>query len=476
MQTRKDLYQAHRLMTQRLGMALLQGEPDLPESPMRRHNVATFAGIMVGVLIIAGFGIWGLLKPGGATNLRDAGQLIVEEETGASYVYSQQTGQLLPVANYVSARLLLDSDSIKVKTVSTESLAGFARGGQVGIAGAPDSLPKAERLVKSPWSACVVDATDAAGGRKSYVTLVGGTDVGGTPAGSDALIVSDGRQNWALWGNQRMAVKNVDRLTDQTPRRVPDSWINAIAEGSDFAAPPIPQRGRNIAGPGRSAFKVGQVFKVAAVAGAPARWYVMLADGLAPITQTQATLLIQDPASQAAYGRQHVREIPIDAANANAAKVSAQRITGGGMPATMPRFQVPAASAALCMVYANTLKGSVKGTLTVGSRMGIPTPASSGNPERFDQVLLPPGTAAVAGLLPGENQLSSVQQFYLVTDQGKKYRLASPDVLTKLGYDAANVAPLPAHLLRLIPEGPTLDPAAARTPVSDTPAMRSSGS
>lgn len=38
MQTRKDLYQAHRLMMQRLGMALLQAEPDVPESPMRRHT------------------------------------------------------------------------------------------------------------------------------------------------------------------------------------------------------------------------------------------------------------------------------------------------------------------------------------------------------------------------------------------------------------------------------------------------------
>jgi type VII secretion protein EccB len=475
MQTRKDLYQAHRLMTQRLGMALLQGEPDLPESPMRRHNVATFAGIMIGVLIVAGFGIWGMLKPGGATNLRDAGQLLVEEETGAAYVYSQQTGQLLPVANYVSGRLLLDSEDIKVKTVSAESLAGFSRGAQVGIAGAPDSLPKPERMIKSPWSACTVEGTDAAGGRKSYTTLVGGADVGGAPAGNDALVVSDGRQNWALWGNQRMAVRNVNQLTSETPRRVPVAWINAIPEGSDFAAQQIPQRGRDLDGAGGSSFKVGQVFKVAPVAGAPARWYVMLVDGLAPITQTQATLLIQDPASQSAYGRNHVREIPIDAATANATKVSGQRIMGGGLPATMPRFQVPQGTSALCMVYADTVKGSVKGKLTVGSKLAIPTPATSGGTDKFDQVLLPPGTAAVAGLLPGENQLSAVTQFYLVTDQGKKYRLSAPDVLTKLGYDASNVAPLPAHLLHLIPEGPTLDPAAARTPISDAPAIRPAG-
>ncbi|MEV0148085.1 MULTISPECIES: type VII secretion protein EccB [unclassified Nonomuraea] len=476
MQTRKDLYQAHKFMTQRLGMALLQGEPDLPESPMRRHNVAMFAGILIAILIAAGFGIYGMLKPGGATKLTDPGQLLVEEETGAAYVYSEQEGRLLPVANYVSARLLLDSDQIKVRTVSSESLAGFARGPQVGIAGAPDSLPKPQRMVKTPWSVCVTEGQDVAGTRRSYVTLVGGTDVGGaSPGAADALLVNDGQNSWALWANQRMLVHNVDRLTDQTPRRVPLSWINAIPEGSPFAAPVISGRGKRIPGPSGMTLRVGQVFKVDAVAGAPARWYVLLADGLAAITQTQATLLTQDPASKAAYGGNRVREILIDAANANATKQSAQKIKGGGMPDTMPRFQAPAMSAPLCMVYADLLKGSVKGRLTVGSTVQIRAPKTSASSERFDQVVLPPGGAAVAGQLPGEGQLSSVHQFYLITDQGRKFRLATPDVVTKLGYDASHVAPLPPHLLRLIPDGPALDPAAARTPLSDTPSLRASG-
>ena len=146
MQTRRDLYQAHRLMMQRLGMALLQGEPDVPESPMRRHNVAMFCGILVAVLVVAIFGIWGLLKPGGATALTAPGTLIVEEQTGATFVYSETESKLIPVANYTSARLLLDSPTVTVRTVSSASLAGFTRGTLVGIPGAPDSLPAPEKL------------------------------------------------------------------------------------------------------------------------------------------------------------------------------------------------------------------------------------------------------------------------------------------------------------------------------------------
>ncbi|TMR96083.1 type VII secretion protein EccB [Nonomuraea basaltis] len=467
MQTQKDLYQAHRLMTQRLGLALLQGEPDVPESPMRRQNVASFAGILVAVLIVAGFGIWGLLKPGNATKLTDAGQLLIEEETGASYVYNQQSGKLQPVANYVSARLMLENEDIKVRTVSAESLAPFGRGQKVGIQGAPDSLPKRERLVKAPWSACVVEGADATGGRKPFVTLVGGTDVGGTPVGGEALVVSDGQQSWVLWANQRLRVTNVARLTDQAPRRVPASWINAIPAGVDFAAPKIAQRGKKAAGPGGKASRVGQVYKVASVAGASERWYALLADGLAPINHTQAMLLLLDPDSKIAYGRRPVRETLVDAASANAMKASTQSPMNNGLPATMPRFRSPGVSAPLCAVYANTAKGSTRAVLTTGSKIRIPTPAASAGQEKVDQVLLPTGSAVLAGTLPGDGQLSAVQQYSLITDQGKRFRLTSADVIGKLGYEATDVAPVPAHLLRLIPDGPALDPAAARTPVQE---------
>ncbi|MEV4459422.1 type VII secretion protein EccB [Microbispora sp. NPDC049633] len=465
MQTRKDLYQAYRLMQQRLGQALLQGEPDVAESPMRRHNLATFCGVLLSVLLLAVFGIWGVIKPGGATKLTEPGQLLVEQDTGATYVYSRQERVLLPVANYVSARLLLDTPDVTVRDVSAASLAELPRGPLVGIPGAPDSLPAKDKLVHGPWSVCVVDGPDATGAPRPYVTLVGGLDVGGRPLGGGAMVVDDGRQKWVVWGDRRMRASSsaVSALNAQ-PRKVPAAWLNAVPEGPDFGGPKVRDLGKKVRGPGGGTAAIGQVFTVPGIADAPARWYVLLSDGLAPITLTQATLMLADPGIKAAYGRRPPRAVPIDAATANAAP-SKQSVTGGGLPEAMPAVVSPSTTTPLCAVYAGARGGSTRATLTVGASIAIPTPRTPGGQESFDQVLLPPGSAAVAGLLPGEGQVASITNYYLVTDQGRRFAVASADLLPKLGYAASDATPVPAHLLHLIPEGPALDPSAARVPV-----------
>ncbi|MEU9887527.1 type VII secretion protein EccB [Sphaerisporangium sp. NPDC051011] len=471
MQTRRDLYQAHRLMMQRLGMALLQGEPDVPESPMRRHNVAMFCGVLLAVLVTAAFGIWGLMRPGGATALTAPGTLIVEEETGATYVYSAQEAKLIPVANYTSARLLLDSQDVTVRTVSSASLAGFARGTLVGIPGAPASLPAREKLVRGPWSACVAEAAEANGTRRPYVSLVGGMDVGGRPFGGDAMIADDGQQAWVILADRRMRVSDsgVRALTAEQPRQVPASWLNALPIGPDFRGPKIPGLGRKTRGPDGGPSAAGRVYTVRGVTGGESRWYVLLPDGLAPISETQATLLLQDPSSKAAYGGGTVQAIETDAAHVNGFAASRTSLARPGLPATMPKIGSPDPSAPLCAVYSDTQKGSTRARLTIGGRMRMPVPPTAGSDQdHFDQVLLPPGGAVLAGLLPGEGQLGAVQNFSLITDQGRRFALASADLLPKLGYDADVVTPLPAHLLHLIAEGPVLDPAAARTPVPIT--------
>ncbi|TMR25192.1 hypothetical protein ETD86_02310, partial [Nonomuraea turkmeniaca] len=47
--------------------------------------------------------------------------------TGASYVYNQQSGRLQPVANYVSARLMLDNEGVNVAYWPVFSLIGTFR-------------------------------------------------------------------------------------------------------------------------------------------------------------------------------------------------------------------------------------------------------------------------------------------------------------------------------------------------------------
>lgn len=461
MHSQRDLYQAYRLTVQRIGLALLRAQPNQPEWPLRRQNIGFLAGIMVAVLLCVGFAVYGLLRPGGTVSLEEPGTLIIERETGARFVYSQAQHRLVPVANYASARLVLGSGEVKERVIAREALTAYERGAGIGIPGAPDSLPSPANLARGPWAACVQMRAEPTG-RKPHVTLVAGRQIGGTPvAENQAMLVDVGGQIWAIWRGTRLLVPaGIARgLTSAVPAAVPVSWINALPEGPDLAAPAISGRGRPVTGPGGRTAAVGQVFLASAVAGGENRWYVLLEDGLAPITQGQAALLLSDPDSRAAYGGGAVKEIRIDAAGANAAPRSRVTVPSDGLPTVLPRMMAYDPAVPLCVLYADTGAGSTRVRLTAGATLPEP------HGDATDLVRLPPGRAVLAGVLPGDGQLNAVQSYYLITPEGRRYAVPGTDVLAKLGYDAGQATPVPANLLQLIPEGPVLDPARAAKPV-----------
>src|ERR1043165_6086428 len=126
MRSRKEQVQAHRFVTHRLVSALLMGDPESTETPMRRIGFAVFGSVMVCVLIAAGFGVFGLLKPGGGTPT--VGKIIIEEETGVRYLYRDlgdgSPAKLHPVVNYASARLILNSPNPERPLTSNQKCPG----------------------------------------------------------------------------------------------------------------------------------------------------------------------------------------------------------------------------------------------------------------------------------------------------------------------------------------------------------------
>ncbi|GAA0367072.1 type VII secretion protein EccB [Actinoallomurus spadix] len=486
MLNRRDLYQAHRLSMQRIGMALLAGEPDLPDPPTRRLTVSVFAGAMVGVLVLAGFGIVGLLKPGGATGLQASGTLIIEKETGTKFVYSQQDGKLYPVANYTSARLILNTANPHLRSVSRASLGKFDRGKPVGILGAPDSLPDAGHQVRGPFSMCVRNGELGTGGTRSYSSLVVGRATGGRSLSDrEAVVVSAGGQSWVIWHNQRMKlpaeeVRPISGTDD--PPEVSTTWLNAVPAGPEFRSPPVPDRGKTVTAPGGGRAAVGTFYRVSTVGG-DERWYVLLSDGLAPITQTEGVLLQNDPNSKLAYKNGPVQPVSIDAATANSAQRSSMKPSADGLPPVMPKIITRDGTTLLCVVYSDTEKGSLDARVAVGGSIPAVTDAANGaasgaangaaaQANVVDQVVIPPGHGALLGLLPAANQ--PVTGYALLTDQGLRFPVPSADVASKLGLDTKLVAPIPGNLLHLIPQGPTLDPAQATKPVSN-PGQQSGG-
>jgi type VII secretion protein EccB len=475
MQSRRDLYQAHRLMTQRVGLALLQGEPDVAESPMRRLSAAAFGGVMVGLLVVAVFGIWGVLSPGGAKGLDQPGVLIIEKETGTKYIHDANTKKMFPVANYASAMLALDSDKVSHRTVSRKSLSDFPRGAMIGIQGAPDSLPDSDQLIRGPWSVCVRETQAANGVPQQLTALAAGRKVGGRGlTDGEALVVKSGDSASVIWKDHRMQLTlpaaQVPALTngpDAAP--VPAKWLNAIPAAGTFGAPDVGQRGKAVPGPGGGQARVGQVFRAQTGASGQPRWYVMLQDGLSQINATQAQLLLLDPAAGQAYPGGRVQPVDTDVASAQQ-MLSGTKLLDQNIPATMPKFVQWDPSTPLCSVFP---VGSSTSRLTIGGSLPAPSAGvlgsgSAGGSTTVDQMVLPPGGAALMSLVPSGGGASSNEgsgSLSLVNDQGVRFPLPSADVAKKLGYDAKKAAPVPSSVVHLIPQGPALDPTQARKPI-----------
>ncbi len=444
MQSRRDLFQAHRLMTQRASLALLRGEPDIPDQPLRRLNVATFTGVLVAVIVTALFLIWGLLGHGGSSLQDQPGTLVIDRQTGQAYVFCQRSRLLCPVVNYASARLALQSSTVTQQTVSQAALAKFARGPLIGILGLPQPLPEASLLIRQPWSVCTRTAVVLAG-TQTTTTLAGGIQAGGSPLGGHALLATALGQDWVIWGAQRMLIQPAmlsALSTSQQPIPVPSVWLDALPQGPNFAPPAIQGQGTVVTGPDGRLARVGQVYQVTVAKGT--QYYVLLADGLAQITQTQETLLTFVPGAA-----QAITLTPSQVTG----HTSTSTVAGGGLPATIPAMATPSPSAPWCVVYAGA-GGQLARQVETGGR--LPSGGTStGISSDVGYVALPPGAGALVGVAPGDTI-----SYFLIAD-GRRYALASTEVAGMLGYNLSQAVLLPAGVVDLIPAGPALDPAQA---------------
>lgn len=451
MQNRKDLLQAHRLMTQRAGQALIQGEPDTAEQPLRRINMATFAGLMVAALIVAAFWIIGVFTHSGAQlepNARDT--VIIDKDTGTSYIWCNN-GQLCPTVNYASALLALDAANPSVRAVSQGLIANYPQGRLIGIPGLP-APPLPGRLIHGPWSVCVQTSISPTRPQQ-LVTLVAGRSVGGQPIGEGrSLLVGAQGKTWLIWNDQRMAVSKryvaLTWLGRQQGVAVPPAWLNSVAEGPPVTPPRITGFGQPTAqGPYGSA-TIGQVYKVT---GVETQWYVQLSDGLAQISETQAALLNVAPG-------QNVQQQQLSP-HVVAQHVSAP-VPGQGLPPTPPAPVSYDPATPLCAVYNGAAE---QGQITLNGTVpahGLPALTAGG----VNYVWLPPAAGALAGVTATSGQ-HTASTYFLVT-RARKYPLASQAVAADFGYSlAAQRTLVPANIMSLIPQGPVLDPHRAKQTV-----------
>jgi hypothetical protein len=110
--------------------------------------------------------------------------------------------------------------------------------------------------------------------------------------------------------------------------------------------------------------------------------------------------------------------------------------------------------------------------VTVGGSVPANATATAGS-GGLGQVSLPPGSAALVGVVAGSQvaaggsgQAPVVSGYYLLTG-GHRYGLSSPSVAAILGYDLTKQRTLlPAGVVDLVPLGPALDPSNAKQQIA----------
>jgi type VII secretion protein EccB len=476
-QSRRDQVQAHQFMVGRLVSALVRTEPDAAETPMRRSTTGAVAGVIVAVLAVAGFAVVGLLRPGDVTAWRKPGSIIVEKETGTRFILA--AGVLRPVTNLASARLLSGSGAA-VLHVSARSLAGVRHGTPVGILGAPDDLPDPARLSNGPWLIC--SPADAGADRaRPLLTMSVGTGAAASaaplPAGT-AVLVHGGDATYLAWHGTRLRVPGQASLLalgygTARPLPVAPSWLDALPAGPELAAQPVPGRGG--AGPrvNGQPTRVGQVLSAPDPRGTDA-FYLVRPGGLAPLTRTEAALLLGDPASRLSYPDGRVRAVPVDTAavvevGTGDAGTGAASGDPAGLPAEPPALLDGASAGRVPCVRAAFRPGAppdlqlslVDAAVAATGQATPPAAAQATGGTAADLVALPSGAGLLVQAVPRPG-LAGAR--YLVTDLGVKYPLPSDDAVRQLGFDGVAALPVPGTTLALLPTGPVLDRAAAAAP------------
>ncbi|MFI0897645.1 type VII secretion protein EccB [Streptomyces sp. NPDC020983] len=496
MASRREQLNAYTFARRRVVAAFLQPGTTGSDEGAPRPLHALLPGAVLGAVLLAAFGAWGLVSPPAPAGWAAPGKhVIVADESTTRYVVLNDAGTrgpvLHPVLNMASARLLLDPggyDVIKVRE-SVLDHSGLRHGAPLGIPYAPDRLPApADAAEAKVWAVC--DRPDAGTGRtaRQAVFVLGGDEaasVRGRSAlsGDQVLYVQDGqgRQYLVDAGGTKFRLGSADpaaagggeNLLPRTlfgenprPQTVTDSWLASLTSGTPVDFPVLQGRGtvvRTGVSPTRSA-RVGTVLRATSAAGD--EYYVVTRRGAAPVTRFAALLLLQanaqtDPVRTSLPARPQSSFLPADWPRGDPRQVNTA--TAGS-----PRE-------AVCVVLGGGSASPSASHLGIWAGRHYPEPIAEGTAS----VHVTPGSGLLYRETSGSDTAGGTS--YLVTDTGLRYavprtsdsaaagraadaRQPTGEAATRLGYAGVNPLPVPIGWSELLPRGPVLDTSSAARP------------
>ncbi|WP_327101007.1 type VII secretion protein EccB [Nocardia vinacea] len=480
--TTKAQVNGYRFLLRRLDHALVRRDVRMLHDPMRSQLRSMLVGAILGVLVVAGAAILAFLRPQGS--IGDA-NIVIGKDSGALYVVVAESEdkkddkRLHPVLNLASARLISGSDE-SPKSVKDSKLSSMPRGPMLGIPGAPAALPGSMQGGRSDWSLCetvqlsITGSAAAATGVETAV-FAGKPQLDErirTMAPSDALLVRRTDKLYLIYDGKRAEVEPDDSviarslgLPGHRPRPVGTGLLDVAIAVPPLAAPDIPRSGEP--GPGKlSDVPIGGVVAIGGTGHTDrAQLYVVLADGVQPISDFTAQVI-------RAANSQGMREIKVVPPDALTNVPVLHELSVDHFPATTPKIVSAEDAPVTCVAWAKSAERgndaaegpADRAVVTLLAGTGLPLPDSAqpvplatadGTGDRVDNVYIPPSSGEfvqVTGMEAGSLRRGPL--FY-VADNGIRYGI--PDVAAAMVLGLGNSPRLaPQSIIAELVPGPTL--------------------
>ncbi|MFJ6217382.1 type VII secretion protein EccB [Streptomyces sp. NPDC092296] len=341
MASRRDELNAYTFARRRTVGAFLQPAGGGNDEDAPRPVRAVVPSLVMAAVVVAGFGMWGMIKPAAPQGWDDGKSIVVGKQSTTRYVVLANPDKpddktLYPVLNMASAKLVLDADS-KVTIVEDKVLDQYRKHGPtIGIPYAPDKLPSADEAAKPKvWTVCdrpggdqaqttvnqsVLVLTDTQAqslrngsfrlshGDALYVQVPGPDGKGGT----DYLVDAAGRKHQLSQGANSADAKALRTSLfgpQSAPQRVTQQWLDTLQDGQEVYFPTIPR----FQGPSGLTLShhedetIGRLMSFDSNNdGKPDAYYVVGEGGLYRLTDFELQLFQNNPRLSAVYGNGQV--------------------------------------------------------------------------------------------------------------------------------------------------------------------------
>lgn len=442
-----------RFLLRRLEHAIVRRDTRMFDDPLQFYSRSIALGIVVAVLILAGAALLAYFKPQGKLG---GTSLFTDRATNQLYVLL--SGQLHPVYNLTSARLVLGNPA-NPATVKSSELSKLPMGQTVGIPGAPYATPVSAGST-SIWILCdTVARADSTSPvvQTAVIAIPLEIDASIDPLQShEAVLVSYQGETWIVTTKGRHAIDLTDRALTSSmgipvtarPTPISEGMFNALPDMGPWQLPPIPAAGAPNSLGLPDDLVIGSVFQIHTDKGP--QYYVVLPDGIAQVNATTAAAL---RATQA-----HGLVAPPAMVPSLVVRI-AERVYPSPLPDEPLKIVSRPQDPALCWSWQRSA-GDQSPQSTVLSGRHLPISPSAMN-MGIKQIH---GTATV--YLDGGKFVALqspdpryTESMYYIDPQGVRYGVPNAETAKSLGLSSPQNAPW--EIVRLLVDGPVLSKDAA---------------